>query len=89
MDNIDFYLYDLKTKFNKINSKEYYLSYSGGKDSHFLYWFIKEYLKNDEIKIVGINTYMEHPEIRNRIYKYSDKVLLQNKIFIFTIIKML
>lgn len=29
-----------------------------------------------EIKIVGINTYMEHPEIRDRIYKYCDKILL-------------
>ena len=76
MDNAEFYLYDLETKFNKINPKEYYLSYSGGKDSHFLFWFIREYLKNDDIMVVGINTYMEHPEIRERIYKYSDKVLL-------------
>ena len=72
----EFYLYDLQTKFNKINPKEYYLSYSGGKDSHLLYWFIKEYAKIDDIQIVGINTYMEHPEIRDRIYKYCDKVLL-------------
>ncbi len=79
MNDVDFYLFDLKTKFNKINPKEYYLSYSGGKDSHFLYWFIKEYLKNNDIKIVGINTYMEHEEIRDRIYKYSDKVLLPIK----------
>lgn len=41
MNTIDFYLYDLSTKFQKINPDEYYLSYSGGKDSHFLYWFIK------------------------------------------------
>ena len=77
MSNIDtdLYLYDLKTKFEKINPKEYYLSYSGGKDSHFLYWFIKEYLKDNEIQIVGCNTYMEHPEIRDRIIKYSDKIL--------------
>ena len=79
MDNVDFYLYDLKTKFNKINPNEYYLSYSGGKDSHLLYWFIKEYAKIDGIKIVGINTYMEHKEIRERIYKYSDIVLLPTK----------
>lgn len=79
MDNIDFYLYDLKTKFNKINPNEYYLSYSGGKDSHLLYWFIKEYAKIDGIKIIGINTYMEHPEIRKRIYNNSDKVLLPAK----------
>ena len=71
MDKVDFYLYDLKTKFNKINPNEYYLSYSGGKDSHLLYWFIKEYAKIDGIKIVGINTYMEHKEIRERIYKQN------------------
>lgn len=76
MNNVDFYLYDLKTKFNKINPNEYYLSYSGGKDSHLLYWFIKEYAKIDGIKIVGINTYMEHKEIKDRIYKNSDIVLL-------------
>ena len=76
VDIVDLYLYDLKTKFNKINPKEYYLSYSGGKDSHLLYWFIKEYAHIQDIKIIGINTYLEHPEIRERIYKYSDKVLL-------------
>lgn len=30
VDNVDFYLYDLKTKFDKITPSEYYLSYSGG-----------------------------------------------------------
>lgn len=79
MTNADFYLIDLKSKFNKINPKEYYLSYSGGKDSHLLYWFIKEYLNNKDIKIVGINTYMEHPEIRQRIYDNCDEVLLPTK----------
>lgn len=80
MDNVDFYLYDLKTKFNKINPKEYYLSYFGGKDSHLLYWFIKEYAPEfKDIKVVGINTYMEHPQIRKRIYDNSDEVLLPNK----------
>ena len=74
-DDIDFYLIDLKSRFNKIKPNTYYLSYSGGKDSHFLYWFIKEYLKRDDIKIVGINTYMEHHEIRDRILKNSDVVL--------------
>lgn len=77
MDNVDFYLEDLRSKFNKINVENYYLSYSGGKDSHFLYWFIKEYAPEfSKIKVVGINTYMEHPEIRERIYKNSIKVLL-------------
>lgn len=75
MNDVDFYLYDLKTKFDKINPKDYYLSYSGGKDSHLLYWFIKEYAHIDGIEVVGDNTFMEFPEIRDRIYRYSDKVL--------------
>ena len=75
MDEVDFYLIDLKSRFDKIKPNTYYLSYSGGKDSHLLYWFIKEYLKRDDIKIVGINTYMEHHEIRDRILKNSDIVL--------------
>lgn len=76
MDDVEFYLMDLKSKFDKIKPHTYYLSYSGGKDSHFLYWFIKEYLKRDDIKIVGINTYMEHHEILQRIIKNSDIVLI-------------
>ena len=75
MDEVEFYLVDLKSRFDKIKPNTYYLSYSGGKDSHFLYWFIKKYLKRDDIKIVGINTYMEHHEIRDRILKNSDIVL--------------
>ncbi len=75
MDEVEFYLIDLKSKFNKIKPHTYYLSYSGGKDSHFLYWFIKDYLKRDDIKIVGINTYMEHHEILQRILKNCDVVL--------------
>lgn len=60
MTNAKFYLEDLKSKFRKINPNEYYLSYSGGKDSHLLYWFIKEYAPEfSNIKVVGINTYME------------------------------
>lgn len=75
MNKIDFYLADLASRFPK-NKKDYYLSYSGGKDSHFLYWFIKEYLHDTEIEIVAVNTYMEHSEILKRMYKYADKVLL-------------
>ena len=75
MDDVDFYLIDLKSRFDKIKPNTYYLSYSGGKDSHFLYWFIKEYLHRDDIMIVGINTYMEHHEIRDRIFANCDVVL--------------
>lgn len=77
MDIVDFYLYDLKTKFNKIDPTKYYLSYSGGKDSHLLYWFIKLYAPEfNQIKVVGINTYMEHQEILHRINKNCDVVLI-------------
>lgn len=82
MDDVDFYLEDLKSKFRKLKNvggySKYYLSYSGGKDSHFLYWFIKEYSypEFNDIKIVGINTYMEHHEILRRILKNSDVVLI-------------
>lgn len=75
MDEIEFYLKDLESRFKGIDKSKYYLSYSGGKDSHFLYWFIKEYLHDNEIEIVGVNTYMEHKEILQRINKYSDRVL--------------
>lgn len=74
-DEPDSYLIDLKIKFAQINPAEYYLSYSGGKDSHLLYWFIKEYLKDSNILIVGINTYMENPQILKRIRENCDKVL--------------
>lgn len=75
MDDVDFYLEDLKSKFSKINPCEYYLSYSGGKDSHLLYWFIKEYAHIEGIEIVGVNTYMEHHEILSRMRKNCDVLL--------------
>ena len=76
-DIVDLYLHDLRTKFNKIKPDEYYLSYSGGKDSHLLYWFIKEYAPEfSDIKVVGINTYMEHQEILKRIQQNCDVILI-------------
>lgn len=70
------YLKVLADRFkNKIDPEKYYLSYSGGKDSHFLYWFIKEYLHDESIVIVGVNTSFEIPDIRDRILKNSDVVL--------------
>lgn len=32
VDEVEFYLIDLKSKFDKIKPNTYYLSYSGGKD---------------------------------------------------------
>ncbi len=70
----------LKDRFKgKIDPEEYYLSYSGGKDSHFLYWFIREYMDEYRIPIVGVNTSFEIPEIRDRILKNSDVVLKPSK----------
>lgn len=77
MTNAQFYLEDLKSKFRKIDRSEYYLSYSGGKDSHLLYWFIKEYAPEfSDIKVVGINDYMQHQEILKRIYDNADEVIM-------------
>lgn len=60
---------------SKIDPDEYYLSYSGGKDSHFLLWFIREYMDEHRIPVVAVNTGFELPEIRDRILKNSDIVL--------------
>ena len=76
MNETEFYLLDLESRFMKINPKEYYLSYSGGKDSHFLYWFIKEWLHDTEIEIVSANTYMEHPEMVHRMLENADTILI-------------
>ena len=78
-DEIEFYLEDLKSKFAKIRPENYYLSYSGGRDSHFLYWFIKEYLKDDRIEIVSLNTGLEHAEIANRMKANADRILRPTK----------
>lgn len=75
-NEINPFLKFLKDRFNsKIEFDKYYLAYSGGKDSHFLYWFIKDYMEDDQIEIVGVNTSFEIPEIRDRIMKNSDIVL--------------
>lgn len=75
MNEVEFYLEDLKSKFSKINPSDYYLAYSGGRDSHLLLWFIKEYLHETRIPIVFSNTGMEIPEIRDRGLANADVVL--------------
>lgn len=73
----DLCLRKLEIRFeNKIEYGSYYLSYSGGRDSFLLYWFIKNYLKTNEIKIVSVNTRIEHVSIRKRMYRDADIVLL-------------
>lgn len=72
MNAAEFYLEDLKSKFKKINPSDYYLAYSGGRDSHLLLWFIREYLKETRIPAVFSNTGMEIPEIRERALANAD-----------------
>lgn len=79
MEEIEFYLEDLKSKFAKIDTSKYCLSYSGGRDSHFVYWFIKNILKDDKIKIVSVNTLMEHSQILKRMKNNADIVLIPDK----------
>lgn len=75
MNEVEFYLEDLRSKFTKINPNEYYLAYSGGRDSHFLLWFIREYLHETRIPAVFSNTGMEIPEIRDRALANCDVIL--------------
>jgi len=74
MDELQFYLVDFKSRLDKLPIGKYYLSYSGGKDSERLRVLIKHFGR-DDIEIVACNTYMEHHEIKNRMYKYADRVL--------------
>lgn len=68
---------------NKINFKEYALCYSGGKDSHFLYFFIKNILRTspkvwqnaEDILIASANTQREFPEIKNRMFSNADIIV--------------
>ena len=69
----------LDNRFAKIDPNEYYLSYSGGKDSELVRRYI-EYMKLP-IKIVSLNTYREHNDIRRRMYKHADIVLYPTKSF--------
>ena len=73
---IDLKLRCLESRFRtKIDKHDYYLSYSGGRDSHFLYWFIRTYLKDTVIPVVAVNTRMEHNDIKSRIMENADIVL--------------
>ena len=69
IDEVDFYLIDLKSRFDKIKPNTYYLSYSGGKDSHFLYWFIKDYLNYFHISKIDIRTVFHIFKARIKCWK--------------------
>lgn len=79
------YLLTLKQRFNEIEPSQYYMSYSGGRDSHFMFWFMRIWLKDHDpemyerfkaVDVVSINTRMEHPEILNRMMKNADVIVL-------------
>lgn len=76
MDEVDSYLNELKSRFAKIDPSRYYLAYSGGKDSHLLYWFIKDYAKIDGIVVMGVITRLEASEIAARIKNNCDVVVM-------------
>lgn len=76
MDEVDSYLVKLKQRFDQIDPKKYYLSYSGGKDSHLLFWFIREYAHIEGIKVVGIITRLEACEVAARIRNNCDIVMM-------------
>ena len=82
MSEEEFYLIDLKSRFDKIKPNTYYLSYSGGTDSHFLYWFIKEYLKSLKLELNTKKTRID--SIKNGIdflgfnfYLKNNKLILK------------
>ena len=75
MNEAEFYLEDLKSKFQKIDPDKYYLAYSGGRDSYFLLWFLKDYLKEFRIPAIYNNTGIDLPEIRHRAYARADIIL--------------
>lgn len=74
INEVEFYLEDLRSKFNKINPNEYILSYSGGRDSELLRVIIKDYLKLT-IPIIALNTRLEHDEIHRRMLDNADEIL--------------
>lgn len=75
-DEVDKYINTLCERFKRIDPKEYYLAYSGGKDSHLLYWFIKEYAHIDDITVMGVITRLEPYEIAERIKNNCDVIMM-------------
>lgn len=84
-EDMEQYLLILKQRFNEIDPTKYYMSYSGGRDSHFLFWFLRIWLKDNDpdmyerfkaVDVVSINTRMEHQDILARMMKNADVIVL-------------
>lgn len=69
----------LDNRFDKINPSKYYLSYSGGNDSEIVRAYIE--FRNLPIMVISANTYREHREIRDRMFKNADLVVYPEKTF--------
>lgn len=66
-------LHVIKDTINKYGEENFYLSFSGGKDSTVLHYLIDEALPNNEIPRVFINTGIEYNYIREFVYSMKEK----------------
>lgn len=76
MDN-ELILYDriemIRTTITKYGEENFYLSFSGGKDSTILHWLIDEALPGNKIPRVFINTGIEYLKIVDFVKKLAEK----------------
>lgn len=74
---MDFILYDrlevIRKTINRYGEENFYISFSGGKDSTVLHYLIDEALPNNKIPRVFINTGIEYNYIREFVYSMKEK----------------
>lgn len=74
---MDFILYDrlevIRKTINKYGEENFYISFSGGKDSTVLHYLIDEALPSNKIPRVFINTGIEYNYIREFVYSMKEK----------------
>lgn len=71
-------LHVIKDTINKYGEENFYVSFSGGKDSTVLHYMIDEAIPNNNIPRVFINTGIEYNEIR----KFVDKLAMDDYRFV-------
>lgn len=76
MEDFDLLLFDriemIKATIEKYGEQNFYISFSGGKDSTVLHYLIDEAIPNNEIPRVYINTGIEYHEIRMFVKKLVE-----------------
>lgn len=76
MEDFDLLLFDriemIKATIEKYGEQNFYISFSGGKDSTVLHYLIDEAIPNNEIPRVYINTGIEYNEIRMFVKKLVE-----------------